>query len=45
MFLPQGVFCLNEHMTPAQYLASVLVVAGVMLSQSGRALREEHAHA
>lgn len=40
-----GVFCLNEHMTPAQYLASVLVVAGVMLSQSGRALREEHAHA
>lgn len=40
-----GVLCLNEHMTPTQYLAAALVVAGVMLSQSGRAMRKEPSHA
>ena len=40
-----GVLCLSEHITPVQYLAAALVVAGVLLSQSERAMREEHAHA
>lgn len=40
-----GVLCLNERMTPTQYLAAALVVAGVMLSQSGRAMRKEPSHA
>ena len=40
-----GVLCLSEHITPVQYLAAALVVAGVLPSQSERAMREEHAHA
>lgn len=39
-----GVLCLNEEINPAQYLASALVVTGVLLSQSKPAMRENHAH-
>ena len=40
-----GVFILNERITPAQYLASALVLAGVMLSQGGHVMKKEHNHA